>query len=65
MTKPISVSMSLFSYYKESASWPVEPGAYGGSYLMKRCDWATKHALETHYLDTEWGVPLLMTTIIS
>ena len=24
---------------------------------MKRCDWATKHALETHYHDTEWGVP--------
>lgn len=24
---------------------------------MKRCDWAVSNPLETHYHDTEWGVP--------
>lgn len=25
---------------------------------MKKCTWATKHELEEHYHDTEWGVPI-------
>jgi DNA-3-methyladenine glycosylase I len=25
---------------------------------LTRCQWATKHSLEEHYHDTEWGVPV-------
>ncbi|QTY27026.1 DNA-3-methyladenine glycosylase I [Flavobacterium sp. CS20] len=25
---------------------------------MTKCEWATKHPLEEHYHDTEWGVPV-------
>lgn len=26
--------------------------------MIKRCDWATSHKLETDYHDTEWGIPV-------
>ena len=39
-----------------SASTPLSPATLSDD--TPRCSWSTKNALDQHYHDTEWGVPL-------
>ena len=36
----------------------MDDGTIGGEDGIRRCPWALSHPLNTHYHDTEWGVPV-------
>ena len=35
-----------------------DDGTIAGDDGIRRCPWALSHPLNTHYHDTEWGVPV-------